>query len=1146
MNCLYFSFGDLVKLLRPDMTTPFESHCFMSGKNDCGIVDLISKCPELAKDWGLLLDQRFLLLKKILLKKHTLELLLDCRFDARMTDSTHKPIYHIILSHDNRFWKCCVEQDNRKPLYLPNRQHFKSLAHILNLNLNSVADPVNIKELREYFDKYYQPPLDLQICIFVLASNLTRKPTYIYDERFGSATAENIFVIEARPGKTYNWVFRKLNTSPKKYATKRLTNEASNNKMPTLHHETFSSDRVWSVNRSCGMKIIRTGLNLAFDLGLINERYFTLLSHQMSLTVGCLICHNDEMGHLRQLTYFDQVKTNNSFSVEIDCTSTEFSAILNFFHQIEIRKQFLCSKRETILAHVTSKLNNIPANKDSRFSHCKEQFQKMIKQQILITYCSTDLDMHNLKFIFAKHVQNTSKQNLCRIHLKTNAQNDIIAMVTTQFCLINVAGYVDISKNVDLSNILIRPTLIQHSWRNIHNSFIPSLAKTLESQAQTIGIETLKLWLNLSTYFIELFRYDMYPISYQSLPQLSWLAIHSKAARDKGPLGQATEKLKPYYNNLLRHYAKGGFMFSARNQFQSGQIIGQNPTTKINYRARCIKEFDICSSYAYAGASSLIPGGFTIGYIQNASANPLSTDQTDKLLRTDSKRSNSFEFRSVYYTLRKLQKWTTQSNNPDLHIRTVYSNFAPLGVFQISKCILDLAIILNNGSILLYNFDSNFSHACDTCSMLPKYVGNQTHFDLRMKSFNRDKIINDWINQSGFLTLASYTVITDCHHEEYSAKRLAEAFKSDAILSSLQQNSPLQKITDTNSIVGWMKNNYNNRNFTYLAVTRGKANSNQTPLVIQNHIKSKTGHQLKNSTEHLPPVLLSRDYLEYLFQEHNFEVEMFEAVLFFGVDLHTSQVYNTLMQIRHSTNNLMLADLLKKIINFSVGFYAINELKSGKPQYILTNRFPKNASFKTHSALEIYGVKEWGGNEDPFFVYKRNLPTKRYANNLLHLHLTIIEYGKLRLVSFINFLQTYLTPGSFSITYANTDNLQIVFANADLSQLVSSKDKQCEFIQKWTTFVADKKKGGFFKEEWSTNSEFIYTTACVQNYAIISTNVTFSRWSGVNRLSHSDVLKMSLDLLKHSVVTVTQERRTDKVRHCFTESKQINFKPDLS
>ena len=1154
MNSFEFSLKNLVQLLRPDLTaTTFDSHCFTKEKKDCSVVELISKYPGFAKDWGFLLEQRFMLLRKVSMKKHTLELLLDCRFDQRITDISTRPIYHLVVSHENRFWKCCFEDENKKPLYLPNSKSYKSLGHILNLNNNpnKIADPSNIQELREYFHKHLQPPLDVQIRILVVATNLTKHPTYIFDESFGSSTAQHNLVVEARPGKTYKWAFRNLNPTDKQQkGTNKQNTKGLNNTLSTLpRNKTFQSDSFWSVNRSCGMKIFRKGLNLAFDLGLITDSNLTILSHQMASTAACLICQHDEMGHLRQLTYFDNVNTTPTFfSIELDCMSTETNAILHFFQQIEAQREILCTKRKMMLAQVTSKLNTISKGKDSGYSHCKEHLEMMIQRQILITYCPTDLAMHNLKFIFGKHVLNTSKNNLCRVQLKTNAQNDIIAMVTAKFCLMNVAGYVDINKDLQLCNIINRPTIIQHSWRNIQHCN-PSIVETLFCLNQTIGIETLNLWQNLNKHFMELFSYDIYPVTYQSLPQLSWMAIHSKSARNKGPLGQATEKLKPAYNNLLRQYARGGFMFSARNQFVSNQIIGHNTSSDTEYRADCIKEFDISSSYAYAGASSLLPGGFTVAYIQNVHANSqMTTDTSDKLLRADTKRWKSFEFRAVYYTLRKLQKWTEQSNNRDnLHIHTVYSNFAPLGVFQISKCILDLAVILNNGSLLLYNFDSNFSHACDRCPLLPKYIGNQTHFDLRMKSFHRDKVINDWIHQCGLCTPVNYTVFTDCHDEEYSAKNLADAFKSDPMLAALQQDCPLAKVTDTKGILRWIKNNSNNRHFTYLAVTRGKANSNQTPLIIQGCQKSKGGHRLTNATEQQIPILLSRDYLEYLFQQHNFEVEIFEAVLFFGVDQHTSKLYDALMHKRHSTHNSILADLLKKIINLSVGFYAINEHKTGKPQYILTNQFPQKASFKTHSIMDMYGVKEWGDNEDPMFVYQRNVPTKRYANNTLHLHLAIIEFAKLRLVSFINFLQEYLALGSFTITYANTDNVQIIFASSDLCQLVTPKEKQIEFVQKWTSFVAlEKKKGGYFKEEWSTNSEFTYVTAYVQNYAVVSDNVKFSRWAGVNRLSHSDVLEMSVNLLKHSTVTVTQERRIDKIKHCDTVNKEIQFKPDLT
>jgi len=160
MNSFEFSLKNLVQLLRPDLTaTTFDSHCFTKEKKDCSVVELISKYPGFAKDWGFLLEQRFMLLRKVSMKKHTLELLLDCRFDQRITDISTKPIYHLVVSHENRFWNWCFEHDNKKPLYLPQKKSYKSLGHILNLNNNdnnnnnnnTISDPSNIQELREYF-----------------------------------------------------------------------------------------------------------------------------------------------------------------------------------------------------------------------------------------------------------------------------------------------------------------------------------------------------------------------------------------------------------------------------------------------------------------------------------------------------------------------------------------------------------------------------------------------------------------------------------------------------------------------------------------------------------------------------------------------------------------------------------------------------------------------------------------------------------------------------------------------------------------------------------------------------------------------------------------------------------------------------------
>ena len=1143
-NSTGFSFIELVKLLRPDLTN-FQSNIFTDYKKECSIVKLVRNYPELAKDWGFLLDQRFILLKKKFVGKHPLHTLCDCRFDPRITNITNKPIYHIVLNHENRLFKFCFEEENKLPLYVNHKLKFQSLGEILNVSNRNTIEPRNIQELRDYFIQHYPATKNIQFCVRILAISLKKKQIYISEEVFGSSSNSNITIIEARAGKKYNWIFRTVKKRETQNIKMKQMDSDELNKITNSYYVNNKSQSAWAKNRSCGMKVFKKGLNLAYDLGLITQNDLANLSFQINSTTSCLICHNDEFGHLRQLAYQDLFNSKIK-PIELDCKSNDSSATLNFFQQIKSRKDFLSKTRQTILEDLIFKLNNIPKIKRTLYSYCKEQLEQIIRKQVLIIYCSTDTDMHNLKFMFGKHVIDTSIKKLCRIHLKTDAQNDIIALQTTDFCLINIASYIDISKDSKLCSILNRKPIIQHLWQNLSNCY-PSVIKLLNSLNEYIGIETLHLWLNISKNFIRLFDYDIYPITYQSFPGLSWQAIHSKSARNKGIFGRATEKLKPYYNRLLRQYAKGGFMFSARHLFTSDQIIGKNPMNDIIYRAACVKELDISSSYGYSAATSLLPGGFTVAFVnQHITENvnePKLQQVSDILLKTDSNRCKSFEFKAVYYTIRQLELEAIQCNNSCQKIHTVYSSFSPMGVFKISKCILDLAIILSNGSLLLFNFDTNFSHACNTCPKLARYIGNQSFTELRIKSLKRDTIINDWINQCGLSTPVFYTVLTECHHLEYKAINLTNAFKSDPILRNLEQDCPTQKRTNSNEIVKWIKNNYNNRNFTFLAITKGKANSNQTPLIIQSNKKSKSGHRLTTSTENDACILLSREYLEYLFENHKFEVEKFEAILFFGVDQQTSILYNNLTQERHSTNDIILSDMLKKIINLSIGYYGTNENKSRKPKYILTNKLPMNFVGTKHSLIDKYGIKEWD-NDDILLVYQLKTIPRIINNNALHLHLTVIEFGKLRLISFINFLQAYLEPGSFQVTYANTDNIQIVLAASDISQLVKSNEQQFEFIQKWNSFISEKKRGGYFKVEWSAETGFTYVTAFVQNYAIIAPNLKISRWSGITNLSPQEILKMSIDMLHKKTVIVSQERRTNKINDCNIVNKQIMFKPD--
>ncbi len=84
-------------------------------------------------------------------------------------------------------------------------------------------------------------------------------------------------------------------------------------------------------------------------------------------------------------------------------------------------------------------------------------------------------------------------------------------------------------------------------------------------------------------------------------------------------------------------------------------------------------------------------------------------------------RHKSFEFRAVYYTLANLQP-------QHANIRTVYSNFSPMGLFYVDKYPADLVIVYNDGSVDLYQFDGHYVHGCGQgcAQMKQRYVDGQT------------------------------------------------------------------------------------------------------------------------------------------------------------------------------------------------------------------------------------------------------------------------------------------------------------------------------------------------------------------------------------------------------------------------------------
>ena len=1140
MSSFSGSLNDLVSFLKPKWTTTMiEEVTQLPRSNNTMITDWFRLHPDMGQHFSFLLNLRLVIVQKISIRKRCVRLIYDGRYDSRISQHDTMP-KNVVLDEEGRLQSWCHMTSDLPKLSVRKSKNnpYTPLWQLLQLG-EPLCDPQNLTELDDFF---YCCPVKENRCIYIFLTCITGRKRFFYCNRlvFKSGTAEpsEFLYLEARPGKRYGFMFRLLSELK---GSKRVDPHQAADKSLFLQGRVGKG--VEAKNRSSGLKTNHRGLNLALDLGLLSQTEFSEISLKLAKTTAALVLQYDELGHVRHLTYRD---CHHLHCMEVSCRHENTANFNNFFHFLLERRKTLSVTREQILKPVLDKIRFASVLQHSPFAHCHLQLQECVRKQIVVLYCPDDKDLHVLKFPLAKFLLVSGKKKICRLGLQMSPKHDLIALNARDISIFNVAAYANLGKDPAFSALLGDILPIEHRKKTLQ-SHSKMNGNTMQSNCKFRGRHLanaiLDFWTSFGVCFVSKFGLDIH--SYPRPPklsQLSFQAVYTDYAKRGGIYGHACEKLKPYYNELLRQHAMGGFMYSSCDRFESGQILSVNRDGEVNF-ARSISEFDINSSYGYAGSQALLPSGFCIGFFDPQSHPPDKVGIDDKeggfLVRMDSDRSRSFEFRSVYYTLWKLSNQLSTVNP----VVSVYSNFHPLGVFQIKKCILDLCVVLGDGSLLLFNFDSIFSHSCEHCPPLNRYINNQSHPELRQKARTRDDLVSGWIRESGLA--ATYQVISDCHDPEYTMPSLNKAFVNIASLKCLSQKCPRLKRLTLAKMQQWIEEHKQDRDFTFVCWMRGslpiKLAHQFTPIVLQSKEKSLQGNRLHSCTEG-KTIMITRDYYHYLVDKFQFEVEQIEAILFFSTNPHMNRVYADLVEARFSAGDPVKAGYLKSVSNMSVGFFGYNAEKQ-VPTYTLTNRFPQRATPATHQLFDLAEVKQM--EDSVFFICqshrkRRNWSNAATANNALSLHLSVVEYGKLRLVQFVNFLQKFLKPTQYKVVYSNIDNLQIILSANQMEDLISD-DMRDEFCREKANFISDKKIPGMFKLEWQAGHSFKYASAFVQNYALLSPGANVAKWSGVNRIRPSETYKLSCDLLNKQIVCVTQSRRTDKLNSLEVEDKQLVF-----
>jgi hypothetical protein len=551
-----------------------------------------------------------------------------------------------------------------------------------------------------------------------------------------------------------------------------------------------------------------------------------------------------------------------------------------------------------------------------------------------------------------------------------------------------------------------------------------------------------------------------------------------------------------------------------------------------------------------------MPSGFCSGYkhFTKEGAHEYRLEKLDLKAR-----HHSFEFRAVYKTIQDVMQ------RPNVIIRSVYSNFSPLGIFYLGPYPIDLVIVTASGQILMYQFDGMWCHGCQECPPIGRYVNGQTWHQVREKTEKRDANTLEWIQrvneaalqcQLSAMPFISYHVIQDCCTPGYSPQTLRRAFATEPALTKLIKGYSITDMCGKSTSLSTLQHllsSITDSSYTFIAYANViiQAIDSEQPSLIT--YETRENRYTRQHLSHQGHVVLTRNYYQWLQATfgNRLEITSIEWILFYATDPHWNTIYTHLTQLRSSTDDKVMVTFLKRIVNLSCGFFGARTSSLDKCSYRLVNSLPANYAFYLHFPDMNYTMDI--GNNSYFLLETKPRPklgTKRKAtSSALPMFITIIEYGKLRLVQILHFIQQHVYPNSFKLLYSNVDNLIYALANVDTLEEAVRPECQINFQHnKESYFALDKKQPGLAELKWIRNGNvgWKFLTMRTQHYCIViseqehKTNLhKTAGWSG---LSSWEAYTSSKKLLEGEKLSLTQTRRTNKIANMDTHQIQYLYK----
>ena len=1018
--------------------------------------------------------------------------------------------------------KCLLFDDNEFLLNLSNKiailgkltrvnfQHFNAwqpLWKLLQLP-NKRADPTSYSKTLAFLQANDTPPCT----VHYIAGSFQNSQQVIW---YASKSSEKKLQLEAFTKSNFTLGFR---IRKHRITKKKMSNDPGFASQPPFCASKFEH------NRSAAVSVQLLALNQAHYLGVLTLKELQHLSMQLGLLTGALWLDYDTKGHVRHITFCDWETT---FHWEISCSDKvkQDQTWYNFFNFLWTRRRpKVTQEKKKLLSTVVGRLQLFCPKGLTKnpFKNCLDSLERATKKYTLLVYSEDDFAIHATKLHFCNYVSVAQEKNFRGVHLKCLAGNELVALVTAEMQIVNLGSYFGGAEILpsDLPYCTIEHDIGNFKHQKKYNEKTTLLA-CLKERSVFLAKELVNIWHQLGNEFMTKFNFDIYSAPYTSLSAMAFRCVWLKYNTLGGPFLQGPEKIKKFYEELLRNHSHGGFLWSCRDRVNADEPLWpETPDAK----ACSLVEYDLSSSYGYAAASMQAPGGFCVGYFETADG---VLERTDALSR-----HKSFEFLAVYYTLKQMQL----SGKTLLH---VYSNFHVLGIFQIGPYPLDLAVVVEGGSLELFQFDGEFAHGCKKCDNLDRFVGNKSKEKVLDDTAKRDKFLRDWADSvkaaHGGVGLVNYTVITDCHDTEYSKSALWTFYESDDLLFPLVRDYPVAKQISKDDILNC------NDNLTYIAFVRGHTKSTQKALFVKKGVRFERSAETEDQD-----LLVTKDYLEFLTARHNFTITKVSACLFFKKCKVFPEIYRQLLNWRATAATPAQAKFVKNVVNYSCGFFGYNAEKNAQsslPTCRLSTKLSKKFDISRTQVSRCGSVgdrdfiltKLYKKPPNPLFKCKK-------SSSPLPLFVSVIEFGKLRLAQIFTFVESNVSPDTVRHLYSNVDNIIFALTTPTLQDAFQNKDVWLEEFDRYFGTGP-----GQLKQEWQVtkSQRWKFVSPMIQNWALLTDDPESERHknSALSHISTEESYKLSCDMLDRVPTAISQTRRIDKVATADVHQQFFNFVP---